>query len=187
MKKFVDALIPGNFYHIYNRACGAEKIFVEERNYRFFMDLFEDRLHEYVDLYCYCLIPNHFHFLVRIKPIPHDESCEINYARKFGNFFAAYAQSFNHLYHRRGNLFSQNFRRKLIGDTDYLRTVVIYIHRNPLKHGIAQNINEWNHSSYLEYLNSDPCYCRKRDVLDWFGDMKLFKFCHNMDPESDIE
>jgi len=104
MKKFVDALIPGNFYHIYNRACGAEKIFVEERNYRFFMDLFEDRLHEYVDLFCYCLIPNHFHLLIRVKPIHDDESCEINYAKKFGNFFPAYAQSFNHLYHRRGNL-----------------------------------------------------------------------------------
>jgi hypothetical protein len=62
MKKFVDALVPGNFYHIYNRACGDEKIFVEERNYRFFMDLFEERLMQYVDLFSYCLIPNHFHF-----------------------------------------------------------------------------------------------------------------------------
>lgn len=187
MKKFVDVLLPGNFYHIYNRACGNEKIFVEDRNYRFFMDLFEDRLLDYVDLFCYCLIPNHFHFLVRIKPNPGNEPSEIDYARKFGNFFAAYAQSFNHLYHRKGNLFSQNFRRKLIRDTDYLRTVVIYIHRNPLKHGIVDNINEWNHSSYLEYLHSGPRYCRKRDVLNWFEDMKIFKYCHTLDPESDIE
>jgi REP element-mobilizing transposase RayT len=187
MKKFVDALIPGNYYHIYNRACGEEKIFVEEKNYGFFMDLFEERMLEYVDLFCYCLIPNHFHFLVRIKPIQSDESSEVNYARKFGNFFAAYAQSFNNLYNRKGNLFTQNFRRKLIRDSDYLRTVVIYIHRNPIKHGIVENINEWSHSSYLEYLHAGPRYCRKRDVLEWFEDMKIFKYCHTLNPDSDIE
>ena len=49
------------------------------------------------------------------------------------------------------------------------------------------DINEWNHSSYLEYLHVGPRYCRKRDVLDWFGDMKIFKYCHTLDPESDIE
>ena len=86
MKKFVDVLLPGHFYHIYNRACGDEKIFVEERNYRFFMDLFEERMFEYVDLICYCLIPNHFHFLVRIKSNQGNDASEINYARKFGNF-----------------------------------------------------------------------------------------------------
>ncbi len=187
MRKFVDALVPGNFYHIYNRACGNEKIFIEERNYRFFMDLFEERMLEYVDLFCYCLIPNHFHFLLRIKPLHSNESCDINYARKFANFFASYAQSFNHLYHRKGNLFSQNFRRKLIRDSDYLRTVVIYIHRNPLKHGIVENIKDWNHSSYLEYRDAGPRYCKKSDVLEWFVDMEIFKFCHTLDPESDIE
>jgi putative transposase len=114
MKKFVDVLIPGNFYHIYNRASGTEKIFIEERNYRFFLDLFEARMQEYVDLFCYCLIPNHFHLLVRIKQVNTDKSMEVKYAKKFGNFFAAYAQSYNHLYHRKGNLFYQNFRRKLI-------------------------------------------------------------------------
>jgi REP element-mobilizing transposase RayT len=187
MKKFVEALIPGNFYHIYNRASGDEKIFMEERNYGFFMNLFEERMLEYVDLFCYCLIPNHFHFLVRIKQAQNGESNDVNYAKKFGNFFAAYAQSFNHLYHRKGNLFSQNFRRKLIKDTDYLRAVVIYIHRNPLKHGIVDNINDWCHSSYHEYMNINPIYCRNRDVLDWFGNLNIFRYCHNLDPDSDIE
>lgn len=186
MKKFVDAIIPGNFYHIYNRANGSEKIFVEERNYGFFMDLFEDRMMEYVELYSYCLIPNHFHFLVKIKPADEDSE-EINYGRKFGNFFAAYAQSFNRLYNRKGNLFSQNFRRKLISDMDYLRTVVVYIHRNPLKHGTVEQIDDWNHSSYREYLYSNYRYCRITGVIDWFGDMNIFKYCHTLDPESDIE
>ena len=187
MKKFVDPLVPDTFYHIYNRACGFDKIFVEDRNYRFFMDLFEERLLDYVDLYSYCLIPNHFHMLIKIKPARDDDILEINYSKKFGNMFAAYAQSFNHYYNRKGNLFSQNFRRKPIEEYNYLKTVVIYIHRNPIKHGLVKDLSKWKHSSYLEYLNARPRYCKNRDVLDWFSSNEIYKFCHTLDSDSDIE
>ena len=143
-------MIPDTFYHIYNRACGFDKIFVEERNYHFFMDLFQKRLLEYVDLYSYCLIPNYY-------------------------------------YNRKGSLFSQNFRRKLITDDDYLKTVVIYIHRNPIKHGLVNALTEWKHSSYMEFLNGCPRYCKKNDVLDWFSTKEIYKFCHTLDSDSDIE
>ena len=142
---------------------------------------------EYVDLYCYCLIPNHFHFLVKTKPPSQKDVDEIDYSKKFGNLFAAYAQSFNHYYHRKGSLFSQNFRRKQIESDDYLKTVVIYIHRNPVKHGMVENLTDWKHSSYQEYINSMPRYCRKGEVVNWFSSMEIFKFCHSMDPDTDIE
>ena len=140
MKKFVDPLIPDSFYHVYNRACGFDKIFNEDRNYYFFMDLFEKHLSEYVDLYSFCLIPNHFHLLIKTKPILGVDPPEINYSKVFSNLFAAYAQSFNHFYHRKGSLFTQNFRRKQIDDDQYLKMVVIYIHRNPLKHGLVDDL-----------------------------------------------
>ncbi len=187
MKKFVDQLIPDTFYHVYNRACGFDKIFIEDRNYYFFMDLFEERLSEYVDLYCYCLIPNHFHLLIKTKPIKKGDTRDIKYSKLFGNLFAAYAQSFNHFYHRKGSLFSQNFRRKPICDDQYLKTVVIYIHRNPVKHGLVKDVSAWRYSSYLEYLHGHPKYCKKRDVLDWFSSIEIYKFCHTLDSDSDIE
>jgi REP element-mobilizing transposase RayT len=187
MKKFVDQLVPDTYYHIYNRACGFDKIFLEDKNYYFFMDLFKERLLGYVDLYCYCLIPNHFHMLIKTKQVLHMASETINYSKIFGNFFAAYAQSFNFYYHRKGSLFSQNFRRKMIENDEYLRTVVVYIHRNPLKHGLVEDLSEWKFSSYLEYINGLPRYCNKPDVLQWFSSKDLFKFCHTLDPNSDIE
>jgi putative transposase len=187
MKKFVDPMVPDTFYHIYNRACGFDKIFVEDKNYYFFLDLFEDRMLEFVDLYCYCLIPNHFHLLVKTKPASKKDVDEINYSKKFGNLFAAYAQSFNHYYHRKGSLFSQNFRRKQIESDDYLKTVIIYIHRNPVKHGLVDNLTDWKHSSYQEYINSMPIYCRKAEVIEWFSSREIFKFCHSIDPDTDIE
>jgi len=187
MKKYVDALVPDTFYHIYNRACGFDKIFLEDKNYHYFMDLFEERMTEFVDLYSYCLVPNHFHMLIRTKQGGNDDNLEINYSKKFGNLFAAYAQSFNHCYYRKGSLFSQNFRRKTIENDEYLKTVVIYIHRNPIKHGLVNDLREWRHSSYLECIEARSGYCRNREVIEWFNTKDIFKFCHTLDPDSDIE
>jgi putative transposase len=58
---------PGSFYHIYNRGNNKQEIFFEEKNYHHFLNLFQKYLASFVDVYAYCLMPNHFHFLIRIK------------------------------------------------------------------------------------------------------------------------
>ncbi|MFC2098546.1 transposase, partial [Bacteroidota bacterium] len=148
---------------------------------------FKERMLEYVDLYCYCLIPNHFHMLLKTKGIPNTHNSQLDFSKKFGNLFAAYAQSFNHYYNRKGSLFSQNFRRKQIEDDNYLKTVVIYIHRNPVKHGLVEDLGDWKYSSYREIVNSRPRYCNNGDVMEWFSTKENFKFCHSLDTDSDIE
>tara|TARA_R110001592_G_scaffold181716_2_gene424563 strand:+ start:2744 stop:3388 length:645 start_codon:yes stop_codon:yes gene_type:complete len=55
------------YYHIYNRANGSDNLFVNEGNYHFFLEKVKLYLSSVLDLYCYCLMPNHFHFLVKIK------------------------------------------------------------------------------------------------------------------------
>jgi putative transposase len=59
----------GSYYHIYNQGNNKENIFREERNYYYFFKLFKKHLTPILDLYVYCLLPNHFHFLVRIKEV----------------------------------------------------------------------------------------------------------------------
>jgi REP element-mobilizing transposase RayT len=54
-------------YHIYNRGVNRENIFVEERNYALFLDLFEKHVFPVVDLFAYCMMKNHFHMAVRVK------------------------------------------------------------------------------------------------------------------------
>ena len=62
-------LEPDSFYHIYNRANGNEKLFASKENYRFFLKRYKDLITPIADSFAYCLLPNHFHFLVRIKTI----------------------------------------------------------------------------------------------------------------------
>jgi REP element-mobilizing transposase RayT len=176
-------LEPGKYYHIYNRACGSDNLFCQSFNYDFFMEKFIERLGDILILYCYCLIPNHFHLLVKLRQI---ESCDNPaqfYSRRFSNFFNAYAQSFNKFYKRHGALFSQNFKRKEVEDISYRRMVVIYIHRNPLKHGLTDDLMKWQHSSFKEILSQNSEICRGEEVIKWFGSIDIFEFCHQLKTE----
>ena len=60
-------LLYNTYYHIYNRGVNRENIFVEERNYALFLNLFEKHLAPVVDLFAYCMMKNHFHISVRVK------------------------------------------------------------------------------------------------------------------------
>lgn len=55
-------------YHIYNRGINGENLFVQEKNYYFFLNQWKKYLSPYFDVFAYCLMPNHFHFLVRVRP-----------------------------------------------------------------------------------------------------------------------
>src|SRR5690606_24241638 len=62
-------LIPGSIYHFYNKAVNNRKSFYEERDYRRFIKKFKKYFSPYLNVFAYCLIPNHFHFLVQVKEI----------------------------------------------------------------------------------------------------------------------
>ena len=63
----------GQYYHIYNRGNNRETLFREERNYPYFLSLFIKHVDPVVDTHAYCLMPNHFHLLVKVKGF---EECE---------------------------------------------------------------------------------------------------------------
>ena len=60
-------LEPDGMYHIYNRANGNEQLFLNAENYRFFLEKYQLYISPIAQTYCYCIMPNHFHFLVKIK------------------------------------------------------------------------------------------------------------------------
>ncbi|WP_339612080.1 hypothetical protein [uncultured Planktosalinus sp.] len=67
MKDNKAILEPESTYHIYNRANGNEQLFLSDDNYRYFLKKYDNYIAPIADTFCYCLMPNHFHFLVRIK------------------------------------------------------------------------------------------------------------------------
>jgi REP element-mobilizing transposase RayT len=63
----MEILEPGYFHHIYNHANGNENLFKRDENYHYFLKKFKQYIFPIADTFAYCLMPNHIHFLVRIK------------------------------------------------------------------------------------------------------------------------
>ena len=63
----MEPLIPGKYYHIYNHANGNEQLIREDKNYKFFLLKVKEYVVPVAEIFAYCLLPNHFHLLIRIK------------------------------------------------------------------------------------------------------------------------
>ena len=178
-----DPLQYGEYYHIYNRGNNRELLFREDRNYPYFMKLYRKYIAPIAETFCYCLLPNHFHILVRIRDF---EDCKEDWqsyshiypSRAFSKLFSTYTKAFNKSYNRTGSLFEKPFKRKLIEDDRYFTSLVVYIHRNPQRHGYVSNFKDWSHSSYKVILSDKPTLLMRDTVLNWFGGRKGFEEIH---------
>ncbi len=133
-----------NFYHIYNRGNNRQTIFFERDNYVYFLRLMKEHLiTNAVDIVAYCLMPNHYHFLVYLR----DET--LSDAMK--SLSLSYTKAINKRFNRSGVLFQGRFQSIHVAQTDYLINLSRYIHFNPVKAGLVQQPGEWEFSSYLEY------------------------------------
>lgn len=179
-------LLYDTYYHIYNRGVNRENIFIEERNYDYFMRLYCKHIHPVAQTFAYCLLRNHFHLLVRIKT--EDElfhsgvqtpqagkpfGSELRRAgypsKKFSDFFNAYAKAVNKAYDRTGSLFQHPFGRVPVTSVRQFWNVIAYIHQNPQKHRFVKDFRKWKYSSYDVLISAQATFLQRDVVQDWFG------------------
>jgi len=106
----------GEYYHICHRGNNREALFREEHNYKYFIDLYKKYIYPIADLYAYCLLPTHFHFLLRIKSLDELEGIyqvESQIWRQVRTFLGTYTKSINKTYNRSGHLFEGRYPRKI--------------------------------------------------------------------------
>jgi len=167
------ALVGGALYHIYNKGVDGRQLFCKERNYVYFLRLYARHVSEIAMTYAYCLLPNHFHLLVGIRP-GHGRRP----SQAFSNLFNAYAKAFNQAQGRSGNLFEHPSRRREIHSDEYAMQVVLYIHRNPERHGVARDFRHWPHSSYPTLVANGDTRLEREEILSWFGGRDSFVKAH---------
>jgi len=171
MKK-IDYYIPmykDNLYHIYNRGNGREKIFFNEENYSYFLRKYDKYFFELADTFAYCLLPNHFHLLIRPKLNEPELISE-----QFRKFFISYSMSINKQELRKGNLLQRAFKRKIIDDEEYFYTAIYYIHSNPIHHKIVDDLTKYKFSSYNSLVSDKETKLCRDEVMDWFGGKNYF-------------
>jgi putative transposase len=191
--------VPGEFYHLYNRGVDRRKIFLSKEDHERFLallyvcngsvtvdlklqgkTLYEvsaiERGETLVDVCCYCLMPNHFHILVK-------EKVEGGISRFMQKLTTAYTMYINKRVKRTGALFGGKFKATHVPDDRYLKHLISYIHLNPIKLieskwkevGILNNtraekfLTSFKYSSFIDYSNvsrPENILLNKNNLLD---------------------
>jgi putative transposase len=140
---------PGSIYHLYNRGNNKQSIFLEPENYRFFLCRLTTALKEAeVESLAHCLMPNHYHVLVRLQN-------EMDFSNVLRSFTSSYVKSFNKWHGRIGHLFQGNTRAKLVDNDGFLVHVCRYVHLNPVIAGLVELPEQWEYSDYRQWTGEN--------------------------------
>ena len=192
-------LNPGCCYHLFNHAVGKDNLFERENDYLYFLRKLKEHICPVTDVLSYCLLPNHFHLVIRIKTqleieeflklkmdaCKFDKGKEENeyflssqISKSFSNLFTAYAKHYNFWKGRTGTLFKRTFRRKEINDSGYLIRLICYVHQNPVTAGFVEQPQDWKYSSYSAVLGLKATLVLRNEVIELFGDLENLRYCH---------
>ena len=186
------------YYHIYNRGNSKQIIFNDKQDYNYFTNLlsimntekhlktrdnntFESKNKQIISIGAYCLMPNHFHILLRQEK----ENGITTFLLKIST---AYVMYYNKKYKHSGSLFEGKFKSKHASKDTYLKYLFSYIHLNPLKlidpdwKSKTKNIShikldflyKYPYSSFNEYYKDKQSLVRKESFPNYFPTNKSF-------------
>lgn len=178
---------PNEIYHVYNRGNNKQPIFFQKRNYLFFLKKIRTEWGKYCDILSYCLMPNHFHFML----VPNEDACKSiimaeknipmqNLSKQIGITLSSYTKAINNQNATSGNLFQKKTKAKCLKEDpilkdnlntiDYVTTCFLYIHQNPLKAGLVNNLKDWPYSSWPDYAGlRNGSLCNQEKIFQLTG------------------
>ncbi len=144
----------GTFYHVLNRGNERHTLFRDDKDYQGFISRLGRCCRRFeLETHAYVLMGNHYHLVVRTS--------HPNLSAAMHWLQGSYAVWHNSRHQRNGHLFQGRFKAFMIKELDYLQRLLLYVHRNPLRAGLADRLREYPWSSYraLAYNRREP---------DWF-------------------
>lgn len=171
------------YYHIYNRGAHQSLIFFSPENYRYCLRLLQKYKLKYrVAIVAYCLMPNHYHLVLRQSP----EGSISNFLR---TVFNAYAQAVNRRSGKSGTLFQGRPKARIIDSDAYALQVVRYIHLNPVIAKIVTAPESWQFSDYQAWIGATSSSLTDLSLRNaYFRDQKEYRdFVEAYKEESDTK
>ncbi|OGE00224.1 hypothetical protein A3J17_03730 [Candidatus Curtissbacteria bacterium RIFCSPLOWO2_02_FULL_40_11] len=185
-KNVIKQYVEDGFYHIYNRGVEKRVIFENNQDYKVFLNYLKIYLlpptepkerkitiknytfiapgkplknyNEKIDLLAYCLMPNHFHLLIKQKGKMTIEKFMRSLSTKYSTYF-------NKKYDRVGSLFQGPYKAVLVNNDEQLLHLSRYIHLNPVKDSPLHMA----YSSYADYLDlRQTSWVNKKTILSFF-------------------
>lgn len=181
-----------NFYHIFNRGVEKRSIYSTEKDYQRFLEslyyyqfqgpkppfsrknLIQNKKDDLsknpksVEIICYCLMPNHFHLLIR-------QLADGGIQKFMQQALNSYTKYFNTKHDRIGPLLQGAFKAVPIESGEQLVHVSRYIHLNPYVADLVKDLATYLYSSYPDYLGLTSSFCNKEPVLSLFKNSDQYK------------
>jgi len=173
----------GELYHIYNRGNNKQKIFFSPDNYFFFLKKVRKFIMPLCDILAYCLMPNHFHFLINADSRTVATRLIANQQKNILSegirmLLSSYTLAINKQNGTTGSLFQQNTKAKCLakGSNNYGYICLHYIHQNPMKAGLVKRMEDWEYSSFNDYCgNRNETICNK-ELASQLLDLNIDRF-----------
>lgn len=168
----------GSIYHIYNRGVNKEKVYYSKQNCEYFLYKMGYHFRDKTSVLAYCLLPNHFHILIKV-------TLSVFIQHGIRPFFIAYTLAVNKEHNRVGPLFQGHYQSNLIDSDEYLLDCVRYIHLIPVKAGLVATPQEWDYSSYRNYLlKTENSMVLTKWIFDYFDSLQEFRLFSESENES---
>lgn len=185
-------LITGEIYHIFNRGTEKRVIFTQPKDYRRFKKILyyyqfqgpKPKFSEFslsnpnsfnpatdnklVEIFCYCLMPNHFHLLIKQLK---NKGISI-FLSQISNSYTKY---FNTKYSRVGSLLQGTFKSVFVESDEQFTHLSRYIHINPVVSGLVEKLEQYPWSSYEEYMLGKGDICSTEEIHNYFTSRESYK------------
>ena len=146
MPRTARIIAEGLIYHVISRGNNKQSIFKETEDYYFFLHTLYKRKEKYdFELFCYTLMPNHFHLLIKPRDIA-------SLSTIMKSLLVSYSQYFNRKYNCVGHVFQDRFKSFMCLMDTYLVSLISYIHQNPKRANLVKDSTDYPFSSLQTYL-----------------------------------
>ncbi|MGR3318614.1 MAG: transposase [Candidatus Anammoxibacter sp.] len=155
----------GAIYHIMSRGVGRGKIFLNSNDYIRFLSYLEKAVEKFnIEIFAFVLMTNHYHLLLR--------TTEPNISKVMQWIQTSYSIYYNLKHRRSGHLFQGRFKGITVEDESYWIDLSLYIHLNPVRAGIVEDVSKYKWSSYHDYisLKNETTWLDSDAVLKEYGE-----------------
>ena len=178
MSRIARVFSESGVYHILFRGVNQQNLFEEASDFKKLKDTIRFVKQEIdFEIYAYCFMSNHVHIVLKEKNIG-----EISRIMK--RILTKYARWYNIKYGRSGALIANRYKSVPVEIDEYFLQLIRYVHQNPIKAGIVDELNAYSYSSYVEYVNdadlTDTVFLSemisKNEFIEYHKEVDNFEF-----------
>jgi len=155
----------GGYYHLFNHSAKGQLLFRCQADYEYCQKLLTQHLsQELFSVYAWCLMPNHFHFLIQ-------QLTEMPVSEPFFHIWNKYTKYYNRTYEEFGSVFCHKLQHIVVKSQEHLQALIAYIHLNPVMAGIVSDPGAWKWSDYLSWIGEKESGLFKPELRNsWYNE-----------------